>query len=93
MHALVTHVMIKADRLDEATDLLNGRVVPQAKSAAGFVCGYWMRAADNFSGVSFEIFESAEAAEAALQARPPVPPPEAPVEVVSVALMEVGAAA
>ena len=60
MHAVVVKLTI--DDVDRDDQLLEGKVVPHASGAAGFVAGYWTRSGD--SGLSMVVYESEDAARA-----------------------------
>ena len=93
MHAIVNTVALDPARLDEAVSQLHDMVIPMAKSAEGFVHGYWLRSADATKGISVEIYESKDAADTAIQGRPEGPPPGSPVTLLTTEVMEVAASA
>lgn len=73
---------------DQAQQMLDDIVVPQAKSQPGFTGGTWMH--DGPKGMGIIMFESAETAEAAMEALKP--PPGGP-QLVSTSVFEVRAQA
>ena len=88
-HAIIVIVRFKPGLEESANEMLNSQVIPGAKSAAGFVGGYWMHSADGATGTSVELFDSLANAEAELAKRSMEMPPESPVTIDSVAVMEV----
>lgn len=92
-HAVVVTVTFKPGFEEAATKTLNAEVVPGARSAAGFIAGYWMHAADRRTGTSVELFDSLANAEAELAKRSTQMPPESPVTVDSAEILEVAASA
>jgi len=90
MHAVVTEVNVDASREEEARELLNDVVVPQAKQFDGFVAERWLRALEGERGVAVIFFSSEQAARAAVErARSEGPPPGGPVSMQSIDLFEV----
>lgn len=92
-HTIVVNVTFKPGLEESANQMLNTQVIPGAKSATGFVGGYWMHSADNATGSSVELFDSRAHAEAELAKRSTEMPPESPVTVTSVAIMEIAGSA
>jgi hypothetical protein len=92
-HAIVVRVRFKPGSLEAATEILHSEVVPGAKSAPGFVTGYWMHDLEGLTGNSVELFDNLANAEAALSARVMSLPPEAPVTIESAAVVSVAAIA
>ena len=88
MYAVFNSVEVDADRMDEATSLLQGQVVPQVKAAPGFVSGTWTRSADGTQGRGCILFDTEANANAAI-ANAPRPPEGAPVKFVSAEVFEV----
>jgi hypothetical protein len=76
MHAVYVNVTIAQSQFDAAQKALKEQVVPQVRSAPGFVKGYWTIDADRRSGVSLVVFKSEqEAKNAADRIRTNPPPP------------------
>jgi hypothetical protein len=96
MHAVLVTVDIEEGRVDEATQILTGQVIPRVKAADGFVRGTWTRVDDGggVSGRSMLLFKTEGDARVAAQAAlTEGPPPGAPVSVRSVEVAEVVAEA
>jgi hypothetical protein len=90
MHAVVVTVEIDPARYDEARQMLDAQVVPQAKESPGFVRGTWARSVDGTRGHSFLIYNSEKNAQAAVSmATSQAPPAGAPVKMVSADVLEV----
>jgi len=88
-HAVVMQVKLpEGAGPDQAQQMLDDIVVPQAKSQPGFAHGMWMHDGPNAMGII--VFESAENAEAAKDALKP--PPGGP-QLVSISVYEVRAEA
>ena len=68
MYAAVANVTINDE--EAATSALHSQVVPQTKSAPGFVAGYWVQFEGN-RGTAVVVFETEEGARAATQMQPP----------------------
>lgn len=80
MYAVLGHVDIDPERLDEAETLLRERLVPTVTEWEGFVSGTFTRDRDGTWGRSLMIFEDETAAEkAAENARGMAPPDGAPI--------------
>ena len=80
MHAIVVREFGDAAQIDGSADLVRDRVVPQVRSAPGFVSAVWL---SDGSGRTLNVlvFESERAASAALeQARSAPRPPFMQVE-------------
>jgi hypothetical protein len=93
MHAVVTHVTIDPNRIDEAEKLLNSTVMPRATSAKGFVSGVWTHDADG-NGVGVAVFETEDDANALVSATQASPPPDgAPTTIDSVEVYTVAGTA
>jgi hypothetical protein len=92
-HAIVVNVTFKPGMEEAARQVLETEVVPGAKSAAGFVAGYWMHSKDGSQGSSVELFDTLSNAEAELARRSTEMPPEAPVTIENVAILEIAASA
>ena len=89
MYAVLVQVDVDASRMDEATQVLEGFVVPTVKAMPGFTSGTWMRSLDGSQGRSTLLFESREAAEAAAAQVAEGPPAGAPVTFRSADVVEV----
>ncbi len=81
MYALLGHVDIDPNRVDEAETLLRERLLPRVKEMEGFVSGTFTRDRLGRWGRSLVIFEDETAAEkAAESARNMAPPEGAPLQ-------------
>jgi hypothetical protein len=76
MHALQVTVTIQPGHAEEGQEHLEANVVPRAKTAPGFISGYWTRSADGEHGFSFSVFESEESARGAADMIPNTPRPD-----------------
>ncbi len=74
--AVLVTVSIATGQFEASRKALQESVVPQVSKAPGFVKGYWSRASDAKSGLSFVVFKTQPDAEnAAKMARSnPTPP-------------------
>jgi hypothetical protein len=75
MQAVVTHVTIDPNRIDDAEELLRSIVMPRASSAKGFVSGVWTHKPDG-KGLSVVVFETEDDAKALVSAMQASPPPD-----------------
>ena len=91
--AIVVNVTFKPGFEESASKMLETEVVPAAKSAFGFVVGYWMHSADRRRGTSVELFDSLANAEAEMGRRSTEMLPESPVTIESAAILNVVASA
>jgi hypothetical protein len=90
MHAIIVEVTVDQSREDEARGMLRDMVVPRAKSHAGIVSGYWLRALEGDVLRSVQLYDTeANALDVADRIRSEGPPPGAPVSLVSVDTYEV----
>jgi len=81
MYALLGHVDIDPNRVDEAETLLRERLLPRVKEMDGFVSGTFTRDRAGRWGRSVVVFEDEAAAEkAAAAARGMAPPAGAPLQ-------------
>jgi hypothetical protein len=73
MHAVLVSVTIDSDRIDEARQLLNERIVPSVKQLPGVVSGVWIepQGGQGYSTVVFDSEENAKAAAATVEERLP----------------------
>ena len=92
-HTIVVRVTFKPGLEAAATKTLETEVVPGAKSAAGFVAGYWMHSEDGRTGTSVELFDSLANAQAEMGRRSIAMPPESPVTIDSAAILSIVASA
>ena len=76
MYALLGHVDIDPNRVDEAEALLRERLLPRVKEMEGFVSGTFTRDRAGRWGRSVVIFENEAAAEKAAEAAAAMAPPE-----------------
>lgn len=65
MFGIIIEVTVDPAREDEARRMLHERIVPKAKSHAGFLSGQWLRAVDGDVLRSVHIFDSEDNAQAA----------------------------
>ena len=90
MYGIIVQVAVDERREADANRILHQMVVPQARTRAGFVAGYWLRAIDGNVLRAVQIFDSKDSAEAAAHhIRSEGPPPGAPVTLQSVDVYEV----
>ena len=92
-HAIVVSVTFKPGFEESANKTLETEVVPGAKSAPGFIAGYWMHSADGRTGASVELFDSLANAEAEMGRRNTQMPPESPVTIDSAVILSIVASA
>ena len=89
-HAVVMQVQLPVDGdTEQAQQMLEERIVPHAKSQAGFMHGTWMHDGGH-SGMGVVVFDTAEHAAAAMETLKP--PPGGP-ELLSSVVWEIGAEA
>jgi hypothetical protein len=94
MHAVVGHVTIDPNRLDEAEKQLHGMVVPMVSQTKGFVSGTWSHNDATGKGVSIAMFESEEDARALVTQMQAIgTPSDSPVALDSVEVYRVVATA
>ena len=67
MYAALVTLTIARDQAPAAASALVDEILPQVRSAPGFVAGYWLEPADE-QGLSFILFETDQ------QARDAIPP-------------------
>jgi hypothetical protein len=67
MHAALVKLTIDPDQAPAAADALTNDILPEIRSAPGFVAGFWLEPVDG-RGFSFVVFETEE------QARRSTPP-------------------
>lgn len=80
MYALLGHIDIDPERVDEAEAMLRERLVPAVKQFDGFVSGTFTRDRDGTWGRSVVVFDNEAAAEkAAENARSMAPPEGSPI--------------
>ena len=91
--AIVVNVSFKPGFEESANKMLEAEVVPGAKSAPGFVAGYWMHSDDGRTGTSVELLDSPANAEAEMARRSTEMPPESPVTIDSAAILSIVASA
>jgi len=65
MHAVYVNVTIAQAQYDAAQKALKEQVVPQVRSAPGFVKGYWTVDQSRRTGVSLTVFKSEQDAKSA----------------------------
>ena len=63
MFSVLVNVSIAPGQFEAARSQLRERVVSGARSAPGFVKGYWTASADHTRGVSVAVFQTKENAE------------------------------
>jgi hypothetical protein len=81
MYAVLGHVDIDPERVEEAETMLRERLVPTVTQWDGFVSGTFTRDRDGAWGRSIVIFDDETAAEkAAENARGMAPPDSAPIQ-------------
>ena len=76
MYSVLVSVSIASGQFEAARTQLRERVVPGARSAPGFVKGYWTVSADHTRGRSVAMFhtkENADNAASTIRANPPPP--------------------
>ena len=91
--AIVVNVSFKPGFEEPANKMLETEVVPGAKSAPGFVAGYWMHSGDGRTGASVELFDSLANAEAEMGRRSTEMPSESPVTIDRAAILSIVASA
>src|SRR5258708_35902802 len=90
-HAVVMQVQLSKDDVpEEAMKMLTELVIPQAKAQTGFQNGTWMRNEETALGIGVVLFDTEENAKAAQKNL--APPPGGP-ELLSSAVLRVGATA
>jgi hypothetical protein len=59
MHAALVNLTIDPDQGPAAASAFTNDILPQVRSAPGFVAGYWLEPVDS-QGFSFVVFETEE---------------------------------
>jgi hypothetical protein len=69
MHAVLVSVTIDSDRIDEARQWLNERIVPSVKQLPGAVSGVWIepQGGQGYATIVFDSEENAKAAAATVE--------------------------
>jgi len=90
MFAVVVRVELpEGGTIEQGRRMLDAEVIPQVKSAPGFIAGYWLHPPSGREGMSVVIYENEQAARGAADS---VRPPE-PVKLLHVEVREVARSA